>query len=90
MTKEDIIEAIIKKTGLSKHQATESLIVLLDEISKALSQGKEVVLTGFGRFKVVERKEREGRNPKTGEAISIPAKKAPVFRPGQTLKDAVK
>lgn len=80
----------MKKTGLSKRQAAESLSVVLEEITKALSQGEEVVLTGFGKFRVSQRKERMGINPKTKEKIKIPARKAPVFRPGQTLKDAVK
>lgn len=90
MTKDNIVEAIAKKIGVSKIQANDCLNVLLDEITKSLSRGEEVVLTGFGRFKVVERKEREGRNPKTGETIKIAAKKAPVFKPGSILRDAVK
>jgi len=90
MTKEDIIQAIVKKIGISKTQANDCLNVLLDEITKALSRNEEVVLTGFGRFKVVQRKERDGRNPKTGEAIKIAAKNAPVFKAGTVLKDAVK
>ena len=88
--KDALVQAVIKKVGLSKRQATESLTVVLDEISKSLSKGEEVVLTGFGKFKVAQRKEREGRNPKTGETIKIAARKAPVFKPGQTLKDAVR
>jgi len=90
MTKDDIILAIIKKTGVSKTQATECLAVLLDEITKSLSRGEEVVLTGFGKFKVSQRKERDGRNPKTGETIKIAAKNAPVFKAGSVLKAAVK
>jgi len=90
MQKDELIQAIVKKTGLSKRQASESLIVLLDEITKSLSQGEEVVLTGFGKFKVSQRKEREGRNPKTGETIKIAARKVPVFKAGKVLKDAVK
>jgi nucleoid DNA-binding protein len=90
MTKDNIIEAIVKKTGLSKRQAEESLSVTLDEISKSLSRGEEVALTGFGKFLVVERKEKQGINPKTGEKITISARKAPVFRAGKTLKEAVK
>ena len=89
-SKNELIEALIKKVSLSKRQATESLNTILDEITKALSKGEEVILTGFGKFKVSQRKEREGRNPKTGEKIKILARKAPVFKPGQTLKDAVK
>ena len=90
MTKEDIVQAIVKKTGVSKIQSNDCLNVLLDEISKALSRNEEVVLTGFGRFKVAQRKEREGRNPKTGEVIKIAAKNVPVFKAGTVLKDAVK
>ncbi len=90
MTKDNLVQTIVKKVGISKRQATESLTVVLDEISKALSRGEEVVLTGFGKFKVSQRKERAGVNPKTGEKIKISARKAPVFKPGQTLKDAVK
>ena len=87
--KEDLIQAIVKKIGLSKRQANDSLTVLLDEIVKSLSRGEEVVLTGFGKFKVSQRRERQGINPKTKEKIKIAARKAPVFRPGRTLKDAV-
>ncbi|MFH1780665.1 MAG: HU family DNA-binding protein [Candidatus Nealsonbacteria bacterium] len=90
MTKDNIIEAIVKKTGVAKTQANDCLNVLLDEITKSLSRGEEVVLTGFGKFKITQRKEREGRNPKTGETIKIAAKKAPVFKAGSILKFAVK
>ena len=76
--------------GISKGQASEYLSVLLEEITKALSRGEEVVLTGFGKFKVAQRKEREGRNPKTGQTLKIAAKNAPVFKAGSVLKDAVK
>jgi len=89
-SKEDLIGAIVRKVGLSKRQAADSLTVALDEIAKALSKGEEVSLTGFGKFKIVQRKEREGINPKTGEKIKIQARKAPIFKPGQILKDAVK
>ncbi len=88
--KDDLIQAIIRKVGLSKRQAAESLTVVLEEIIKSLSKGDQVVLTGFGKFKVAQRKERECINPKTKERIKIPARKAPVFKPGRTLKDAVK
>ena len=90
MSKEDLIQAIAKKTGLSKRQSEESLNVVLEEIQKSLSQGQEVVLTGFGKFQVIERKARQGVNPKTGEKIEIAATKAPKFKPGKALKDAVK
>jgi len=88
--KENLIQSLIRKVGLSQRQAAESLSTILDEISKALSKGEEVVLTGFGKFLVSQRKEREGINPKTKEKIIIPAVKTPRFKAGQTLKDAVK
>ncbi len=90
MQKSELAEAIAKKTGLSKRQAEESLNVVLGEIEKTLSKGGEVVLTGFGKFHVVNRKAREGINPKTGEKIKIPAQKVPKFKAGKALKDAVK
>jgi len=89
-SKDDLIQALIKKTGLPKRQAVECFNVILDEITKALSKGEEVLLTGFGKFLVFQRKEREGRNPKTGEKIRIPAMKVPKFKAGRSLKDAVK
>lgn len=90
MTKNDIIQAISKKVGLSKTQAADCLTVALEEITKSLSQGQELRFPGFGRFFVQERKEKEGINPKTKERITIAAKKVPRFKPGQVLKDAVR
>jgi DNA-binding protein HU-beta len=90
MTKEDLINSISKKVGISKGDASESLIVILEEIAKALSRGEEVVLTGFGKFMVSQRKERIGINPKTREKIKIPASKVPKFKAGRILKEAVK
>jgi len=90
MTKEDIVEAIIKKTAIAKKDAVEALNTVLEEITKTLSKGGQVVLTGFGTFKVGSRAAREGRNPKTGEKINIPAMKTPKFKAGKALKDAVK
>jgi nucleoid DNA-binding protein len=68
----------------------EALATVLEEITKALSKGEDVTLTGFGTFKVGARAAREGRNPKTGEKIKIPAMKTPKFKAGKGLKDAVK
>jgi len=90
MTKDDIIEAIVKKTTITKKDASEALATVLEEITKALSKGEDVTLTGFGTFKVGARAAREGRNPKTGEKIKIPAMKTPKFKAGKGLKDAVK
>ena len=90
MTKDDIVEAIVKKTAITKKDASEALATVLEEITKALSKGEDVTLTGFGTFKVGARAAREGRNPKTGEKIKIPAMKTPKFKAGKELKDAVK
>jgi len=90
MQKTDLIQAIVKKIGLSKRQAEEILSAILGEIEKALSKGDELILTGFGKFYVAKRKAREGVNPKTGEKIKIPAAKVPKFKAGKSLKDSVK
>jgi len=90
MTKDDIVEAIVKKTAITKKDASEALATVIGEITKALSKGEDVTLTGFGTFKVSTRAAREGRNPKTGEKIKIPAMKTPKFKAGKGLKDAVK
>jgi nucleoid DNA-binding protein len=90
MTKGELVESIVKKTDLSKRQAGDTLNVVIDEISKSLSKGKDVVLPGFGKFTVSSRKAREGRNPKTGAKIKIPKMKVPRFKAGKALKDAVR
>ncbi|MFA5013363.1 MAG: HU family DNA-binding protein [Candidatus Paceibacterota bacterium] len=90
MTKEDMIEAIVKSTAIAKKDAAMALNTVLDEITKTLAKGGEVVLTGFGSFKVGKRAARDGRNPKTGEKIKIPAMKTPKFKAGKGLKDAVR
>ncbi len=90
MTKDDLIQALIKKVGLSKRQATEVLNVIFDGITRSLSKGEEVRFPGFGKFMVSQRKERIGVNPKTKEKIKIPEMKVPRFKAGRTLKDAVK
>lgn len=90
MTKQELAEKLAQKEGLSKSKATDCLNTIIDEIKKELSRGKEVVLTGFGTFKISKRKARTGVNPKTGAKIKIPAMKVPKFKPGKTLKEAVK
>lgn len=90
MTKQDLIEALVKKAVCTKKEATDALNVILDEITKALKGGKDVVLTGFGTFKVAKRKARTGRNPKTGEVLKIPARKVVRFKAGTELRKAVK
>jgi DNA-binding protein HU-beta len=90
MTKEDIVEAIVQKTAIAKKDAAEALNTVIEEITKTLSKGGEVTLTGFGSFKVTKRAARDGRNPKTGEKIKIPAMNTPKFKAGKGLKEAVK
>jgi len=90
MTKDQIIEAVANKTGLSKRQTDEVVESLLDNITKALQKGDKVAFTGFGVFVISNRKARQGVNPKTGAKIQIPAMKVPKFRAGKALKEAVR
>lgn len=90
MTKKDIIDLVAKKANLTNKAARESVGALLNGVRDALKRGEKVVITGFGTFSVRKRAERRGRNPKTGEQITIQARKAPGFTPGKTLKKAVR
>ena len=90
MNKTELIETVAQASDLSKAAAGKAVDAVLDAVSKALKGGETVVLTGFGTFSVRERPARTGHNPKTGEAMQIKASKAPVFKAGKTLKDAVK
>ncbi|GBD29670.1 DNA-binding protein HU [bacterium HR32] len=90
MNKEQLIERVATKTGLSKKDASAALDAILDGITGALKKGEKVTLVGFGTFTVRRRKAREGRNPQTGEKIKIPARKVPAFTAGKELKAQVK
>ena len=91
MTKAELVAKIKDKAGLNtKVEAERALDSLLEIISDSLAKGEKVTFTGFGTFSVTERKARSGRNPRTGEAITIPAAKVVKFSPGKLLKDAVK
>ncbi len=90
MTKDQIIEAVSAKCGLSKRQTDEVLESILDSITNALQKNDKVVFTGFGAFVISNRKARQGVNPKTGAKIQIPAMKVPKFRAGKALKEAVR
>lgn len=91
MTKGDLIAAMAKAAGISKRAAEDSLNGALEAIKKSLKKGDDVTLVGFGTFKVVKRAARTGVNPQNPtQKIKIPARKAPVFRPGKGLKDAVR
>mgnify|MGYP000900650378 CR=1 FL=1 len=89
MNKAELIEEIAKAT-CSKKEAEAALGATLEAIKKALKKGDSVTLVGFGTFSVNKRKARKGRNPQTGEAIKIAAKKVPVFKAGKGLRDSVK
>jgi DNA-binding protein HU-beta len=90
MTKEELIEKVASTAGLSKADASRVLNTILDSIKASLKKGQKVTMVGFGSFSVSKRKARKGRNPRTGEAIKIPAGKVPRFSAGKSLKDAVK
>ena len=90
MTKAELIDKIASGAGLSKADASRALDTTIDAIKGALRKGQKVTLVGFGTFSVTKRKARKGRNPQTGQAINIPAAKAPKFTAGQGLKDAVR
>ncbi len=90
MRKPELAAAIAEKADLTKEKASEVINVITDLIGKALSEGDSVSLIGFGTFEVRDRKERQGKNPQTGAAITIPAAKVPAFKAGKGLKDAVR
>lgn len=90
MTKNELIEKVAKRVGLTKKAASESVSTFLNSIRDSLSKGEKVVLTGFGTFKVRTRGQRKGRNPQTGSSIQIPSHKLPGFTAGKSLKKAVK
>ena len=89
MNKTQLIDVVALKTGLKKAQAEAAVNAMNEAIAEALAAGDKVQLIGFGTYEVKERAAREGRNPKTGETITIAASKAPVFTAGKALKDAV-
>jgi DNA-binding protein HU-beta len=90
MTKAELIDKIASGTGLSKADASKALDSTLNAIKSALKKGQKVTLVGFGTFSVSKRKARKGRNPRTGDVITIPASKIPKFTSGKSFKDAVK
>jgi len=89
VNKNDLVAAVAGGTGLSKADAGKAVDGVFEAISDALKKGEEVRLVGFGTFSVVKRAASEGRNPRTGEKIKIPASNQPKFKAGKGLKDAV-
>lgn len=90
MNKSELIEKIAEKADISKAKAGLALDAVISEITESLKKKEDVVLVGFGTFTTVEREAREGRNPSTGDTITIAATVLPKFRAGKALKDAVK
>lgn len=88
MNKSEFVDFIAENNSCTKAEATKALDMVTESITEALVKGKDVALIGFGSFYVQERKAREGRNPKTGEALKIAAYKQPAFKAGKKLKDA--
>lgn len=89
MNKSELIDAIAASADITKADAGRALDGFVDAVTKALSSGDSVALVGFGTFSVKERAERKGRNPQTGEEITIAAAKIPSFKAGKSLKDSV-
>ncbi len=89
MTKAELINAIAEKGGLTKKDAEKSLNAVVASITDALVKGDKVQIVGFGTFEVRERSAKEAINPRTKAKIQVPAKKAPAFKAGKALKDAV-
>lgn len=89
MNKTELINAVAEQAALSKRDSEAAVNAALEVITGALKDGDKVQLVGFGSFEVKKREARVGRNPRTKEAIDIPASKVPVFKPGKALKDVV-
>lgn len=89
MNKNELVTSVAKKAGVTKVVATATVDATLKAITASLKSGKPVRLVGFGSFSVARRKATQGRNPRTGEKINIPASNQPKFRPGKGLKEAL-
>ena len=90
MTKTELIHTMAKTANIPVNTASAALNAALDAITSSLASGDKVTIPGFGTFEVRERAAREGKNPRTGEHMKIPAQKVPAFKAGKALKDAVK
>ncbi|MGG0451750.1 HU family DNA-binding protein [Priestia megaterium] len=90
MNKTELVDAVATKSELTKQDSKKAVDALFESISNTLAKEEKVQLVGFGTFEIRERAERTGRNPQTGEEMTIPASKSPAFKPGKELKEAVK
>lgn len=89
MNKAELIAAIAKKTGLKNTEAAKAIETVLESVMTSVAKGQDVRLIGFGTFSLTKREVRQGRNPRTGATLKIPATKTPRFRPGKEFKEAV-
>lgn len=89
MNKADLIDQVAVRTGQTKVSVAAAIDAAIDAIIDAVADSESVTLSGFGTFEARQRKERTGRNPRTGEAVPIPARTVPSFRPGSAFKSAV-
>ena len=89
MNKTELIAAVAEKTDLSKKDADAAVSAVLGAITDALKAGDKIQLVGFGTFEVRNRAAKQGRNPRTGETMTVPASKVPAFKAGKALKEAV-
>ena len=89
MTKADLITEVSRNAELSKKDAENTVNVFLDRIVEALKEGEKIELRGFGSFKLRRRNSRIGRNPRTSQAVQVPAKRVPYFKPGKDLKKLI-
>jgi len=89
LNKQNLVDAIVKEVDIKKVDAEKALKATIAAISKELKKGGTVTLIGFGTFSVLKRKARKGKNPRTGEALKIPARKVPKFKPGKDLRELV-
>ena len=89
MTKADLVSHVAAETSTTRAAAERMVGAVFSAIADALARDEPVAIAGFGKFAVRDRAAREGRNPRTGEPVAVPASKVPAFKPGKTLRDAV-
>lgn len=89
LTKTQIVQEVMKRNGFTREKSTETVEALLGLIKRSLESGEDVLISGFGKFSVKEKKERKGRNPATGESMMLPARKVVTFKCSGKLRDRI-
>lgn len=89
MTKADLVEKVANEAEMTKKDAEQLVEIIFDSIISTLNKGEKIELRGFGSFRVRQRNARQGRNPKTGDSVNIPAKRVADFKPGKELKEII-